>query len=121
MVGSQPLGDLWHDQLMFELGTLGDLRVDISIRMAVFRGQIRDFCFSLWMESPAGRVEIERVDTSDSEIHRHRFYQYRPEERVCMFELFPGDESIVDYEYQIQYEYLITHWEQIVDRWHRAK
>jgi hypothetical protein len=37
-----------------------------------------------------------------------------------MFELFPGDERIVDYEFQIQYEYLITHWEQIVDRWHRA-
>jgi hypothetical protein len=37
-----------------------------------------------------------------------------------MYELFPGDETIVDYEYQIQYEYLITHSKHILDRWRRA-
>lgn len=120
MAGYEPLGDLFYDQLTFELGSIGDIRVDMSMRTAMFRGEIRFFCFSLWMESPLGRFELERVDTSDSEIHRHRFYQHKAEDRVCMYELFPGDERIVDYEFLIQYEYLVTHWEQILDRWHRA-
>ncbi len=114
------IGDLYRDQLTFELGSIGDIRVDLSMRSAMFRGQIVDFCYSLWIDSPAGRFELERVDTAHSEIHRHRFHQQKPQDRVSMMELFPGDERIVDYEYQIQYGYLITHWEQILDRWHRA-
>lgn len=120
MVGYEAVGDLYRDSVTFELGRMGDIRVDLSLRIAVCRGQIRDFSLSLWMESGAGRFELERVDSSDSTIHRHRFYQHRPEERHTIFELDPGDEIIVDGEYQIHYEYLITHWEQILGRWHRA-
>jgi hypothetical protein len=120
MAGYEPLGDLYRDELTFEMGTMGDIRVDMAMRMAVFRGQVREFCLSLWMESPAGRFELERVDTCHSEIHRHRFYRDKPEDRVTIYELIPGDEIIVDGEYQIQYEYLITHWELILDRWHRG-
>ena len=120
MVGYEPAGDLFRDSLTYELGRMGDIRVDLSMRMAVHRGQVRDFSLSLWMESGAGRFELERVDCCHSEIHRHRFYQHKPEDRVTMYELDPGDEIIVDGEYQIQYEYLITHWEQILGRWHRA-
>jgi hypothetical protein len=36
MVGYEPLGDLWHDHLTFVLGTIGDIRVDMSMRMAIF-------------------------------------------------------------------------------------
>jgi hypothetical protein len=120
MVGYEPHQDVLYDQLTFELGSMGDIRVDMSMRWGLYRGRIQYFCYSLWIESPLGRNEIERVDTSDSELHRHRFYQHRPQDRVCIFELSPGDENIVDAEYHIQYDYLITHWEQIVDRWHRA-
>ncbi|UQX11786.1 hypothetical protein [Candidatus Mycobacterium methanotrophicum] len=120
MAGYEPLGDLSDDHVTFEIGTLGDLRIDLFLRVKVFRGQIRWFCLGLWMESTAGRFELERVDCCDSELHRHRFYQHRSENRVKIYELSPGDERIVDTAYQMQYEYLITNWEQIVDRWHRA-
>jgi hypothetical protein len=120
MVGYEPVGDLSDDGVTFELGTLGDIRVDLFLRVKVCWGQIRWFCLGLWMESPTGRIELERVDTCDSEIHRPRFYQRKPEDRVTIYELSPGDEIIVDGEYQMQYEDLITHWEQILDRWHRA-
>jgi hypothetical protein len=30
MVGYEPLGDLFHDHVTFELGSMGDIRVDLS-------------------------------------------------------------------------------------------
>lgn len=34
MVGYEPLGDLFHDHLTFELGSKGDIRVEQSMRTA---------------------------------------------------------------------------------------
>jgi hypothetical protein len=110
MVGYEPLGDLSDDHVTFELATIGDIRIDLFLRVKVFRGQIRWFCLGLWMESPAG----------DSSLSASTLAKARFTDRVTIYELIPGDEIIVDGEYQMQYEYLITHWEQILDRWHRA-
>jgi hypothetical protein len=120
MAGYTPLGDLFHDELLFEVGYVDDMRVDLHFRMEMLWGQVRDFAISLWGEDTDGRYELEKADCCDSEVHRHRYYRDGREDRVRILELSPGDEHVVNSQFPIQYGHIVDNWEQIVGRFRGA-
>jgi hypothetical protein len=122
MAGYEALGYLVREEITFEIGRTDEMRIDLSFRFDASwggqcNGQVRDFSISLWAEADDVRYEIERVDTCHSEIHRHRFYRDRPEDRVSIVELNPGDEALVDTEFLARYSQFVQGWVEMVRRW----
>ena len=120
MAGYEASEFLWEEELTFEIASRGDMRIELSFRILTAPGQIRFFSLSLWMESYAGRFELERVDTKHSELHRHRYYRDTDPERTSIRDLSPGDEQVVDEAFSVHYEYLLSNWDQILRRWMRG-
>ncbi|TWH05761.1 hypothetical protein [Rhodococcus rhodochrous] len=92
-------------------------RASLFQRLLIYKGRIYDFCLILYYEHDGQRYEIERTDCCHSEVHKHRKYIDRPEDRVVLAPLSEGQQALVEDEYDRAYEYYLDSWEQCVARW----
>ncbi|AZS07308.1 hypothetical protein SEA_THIMANN_40 [Gordonia phage Thimann] len=103
---------------------LGEFRgIEFEIRSVIwcYRGTVRQFEVGLWAVVDDVRFEVASVDCCDSSIHVHRLRRSSPRDRQrdrrLIVELHEGDHGIVDNEYQVQMDWMDSHWEALARSW----
>ncbi|WP_454199611.1 hypothetical protein [Nocardia sp. Marseille-Q1738] len=117
----KPKSALDEQTFAFKLGEYEKWRIDLVVRYATYRGQIRDFSMSVWARAGDDRFEVESIDCCHGQLHRHRLrrsdHLNRQADRAVICELNAGDEAVVDREYDLQYDWIQANWESVARRW----
>lgn len=117
----QPKSALEQQTFAIELGEFEKWQVRLVVRFATYRSQIRDFAVSMWARCGDDQYEVESIDCCHGQLHRHRLRRSDPQnrlaDRVVIRDLNKGDESAVDSEYDVQYEWMLDNWESLARRW----
>lgn len=117
----QPRSALEQDTFSVELGDYEKWQLRLVVRVAIYRGAVRDFSMSVWARAGDDKFEVESVDCCHGELHRHRLSRSNPldrqADRVVIKDLNAGDEAVVNSEYDVQYELMLDNWESLARRW----
>ncbi len=96
-------------------------RYHLFARFALYQGVIRSWCLALRVvDTRTNRQqEVVRIDTCHGEIHRHLFRAGSEAEidRKLVLDLRVGMQQDVDRIYAEEYDYLVEHWDEFVERW----
>jgi hypothetical protein len=83
-----------------------------------YRGNIYKFSLTLALVEDGADVHIERVDSCDDQVHRHRFCRSGANGdriRICDYE--PGDHTLIEREMDRALEDYTNSWPQRIRDW----